>query len=274
MSGEGTLEQVLAGDARWCVVHGDCRDLMLRRLPAKRVFDVCIADPPYSAWVHSRSIRRTYLPDVADQPCRKTRAHDFGFEHLTEVMQREMAIGLAGLVKRWTLVFSDTESAHSWKDALTDNKLDFVRYGFWVKDRAMPQISGDRPGSRVEQITIVHPRGKKRWNGGGLGNVWQHPVVVNCNGHRSDRIHTAQKPESLLLELVELFSDRGEVVFDPTSGSATTGVACLKLGRRFIGCELNAEWAELSRERLRAEESNSTLAARRAGQATLFGGTG
>jgi DNA modification methylase len=40
-------------------------------------------------------------------------------------------------------------------------------------------------------------------------------------------------------------------VVDPFSGSGTTGVACVELGRRYVGIEKSARFAELSRERLR-----------------------
>lgn len=248
----------------WVMHNADCVDVM--RGMADGSVDHVITDPPYSEHVHKRSIRRIYLPDVADQPCRKTRAHAFGFVHLNPELQSTCASEFARLASRWTLVFSDTELADSWRQKLTG----FVRFGFWVKDRAMPQISGDRPGSRVEQITIAHPKGRKRWNGGGLGNVWQHPVVVNCNGHRQDRIHTAQKPLTLMRELIGLFTNPGDTIFDPFAGSATTGIACLQMGRKFIGVELDEKYFALACDRLRAEEQTSTLQALRAGQESLF----
>ena len=40
------------------------------------------------------------------------------------------------------------------------------------------------------------------------------------------------------------------VVFDPFSGSGTTGIACARLGRDFIGCEIVPEFAELSERRI------------------------
>ena len=75
-----------------------------------------------------------------------------------------------------------------------------------------------------------------------------------------------------MLELVELFTDPGESVLDPFAGSGTTGVACLRLGREFIGIERDPKYFALACERLRAEEAGSTLQAARAGQAALFGG--
>jgi len=50
--------------------------------------------------------------------------------------------------------------------------------------------------------------------------------------------------------LVRLFSDRGALILDPFAGSGTTGVAALRLGRRFLGWEMNPEYAALARKRL------------------------
>lgn len=262
----------------WVMYHADNREVFASFAP--KSVDVVITDPPYSKQVHSHSIRRTYLPDVADQPCRKTRAHIFGFEHLTPKDIVDCSKAFARLAKRWSLVFSDMETAHDWRMGLTAAGLDFVRYWAWCKERGMPQITGDRPASWVELVTIVHPKGKKRWNGGGRGNHSSWPVVANCNGHRSDRVHTAQKPVELMMELVELFTNRSELVFDPYAGSGTTGVACLRLGRRFIGVEQmpraghpeDPDYFTIACDRLRAEERGSTLQDSRAGQVALFGG--
>jgi DNA modification methylase len=74
-----------------------------------------------------------------------------------------------------------------------------------------------------------------------------------------------------MLGLVADFTDPDDVILDPFAGSGTTLVAALRLGRRAIGIEREERWATLSRERCLAEEQNSTLAARRAGQGALFG---
>lgn len=267
----------------WEMHRGDALEVM----QSLTGIDHVVTDPPYGEHVHRNGVRQTpegnraavlrrrnnrVLPDVAQFNCRRRRSMDLGFESLDPNVRRVCSDFFAALARRWTLVFSDTEGADGWRADLVRAGLDFVRYGFWVKDRAMPQLTGDRPGSRVEQITIAHPRGRKKWNGGGTGNVWQWPVVANCAGHRSDRVHTAQKPIGLMLELLELFTSPGDLVLDPFTGSGTTGVAALRLGRRFIGIERDAAHFATACDRLRAENVGSTLSAVRAGQVALFGG--
>jgi site-specific DNA-methyltransferase (adenine-specific) len=135
----------------------------------------------------------------------------------------------------------------------------------------MPQFTGDRPGTGFEAATICHAPGKMRWNGGGHAAIWTHAARYGCNTQEPNG-HPTPKPIDLMLELVELFTDPDEVVLDPFCGSGTTGVACLRLGRRFIGIEKDAGFAQVARERLEAESQGLTLRAARAGQMPLFGG--
>jgi site-specific DNA-methyltransferase (adenine-specific) len=63
--------------------------------------------------------------------------------------------------------------------------------------------------------------------------------------------HPTQKPVQLLERIILASTDEGSLVFDPFSGSSTTGVAAVKLRRKFVGCELEAEFLALSSKRLK-----------------------
>jgi site-specific DNA-methyltransferase (adenine-specific)/modification methylase len=82
--------------------------------------------------------------------------------------------------------------------------------------------------------------------------------------------HPVPKPIGWMLWLVGLASLPNELVLDPFAGSGTTGVACLRLGRRFIGIEKEPKYFELACERLRAEERCLSLSAARSGQVSIF----
>ena len=52
--------------------------------------------------------------------------------------------------------------------------------------------------------------------------------------------------------LIKTYSNPGDVILDPFMGSGTTGVACAKLGRRFIGIEKDERYFQTARERIKA----------------------
>ena len=85
-----------------------------------------------------------------------------------------------------------------------------------------------------------------------------------------DKLHQAVKPLALMERLVTI-APAGGLVVDPFAGSGTTCIAALRQGRRIVGIEISAEWAELARERVRADLTGSAHEARAAGQRALFG---
>jgi site-specific DNA-methyltransferase (adenine-specific) len=87
-------------------------------------------------------------------------------------------------------------------------------------------------------------------------NVWTISRVCGTFNERVGNFPT-QLPLELLRRVVETASDPGDLVLDPFSGSATTGVACIELGRRYLGIELNPTYAERSRERLRSAQAGA-----------------
>lgn len=265
---------VLEGRSRWCVIHGDNAEV-LPTLPDRSVAHV-ITDPPYSEHTHAK-VRRggsVHLPDETEpgKPKRATisSAAVLGFDALADGQRESLALEFARLCRRWILAFTDNEGAGGWVRANVAAKLDHVRIGHWIKIGCTPQFTGDRPATGTEAIVIAHPKGRKKWNGGGAHAVWTHAIELNRGGTNS-RLHTTQKPVPLMLELVELFTDPGDLVLDPFCGSGTTGVACLRLGRRFIGIEKDAAYAAIARERLQAETQGLSLRDARAGQISLFG---
>lgn len=81
---------------------------------------------------------------------------------------------------------------------------------------------------------------KEEWvNWGGRG-VWEFPSV------RSNNDHEAKFPEELPRRLIKLLTDKDGIVLDCFLGSGTTAIAAMKLGRQFIGMELEQKYVDLA----------------------------
>lgn len=228
------------------VLAGDCTN-ELPKLADKSI-DVIITDPPYDS--HATYAQRKGTARIVEDPFRRpqfNRMRHVGFEPLTDETMKTCAQEFARLVKRWVLIFCTFEMVDDWRVELLKAKLEYVRCGIWVKKNSTPQFSGDRPATGAEAIVIAHPKGKKRWNGGGTHGVWTYPIV---QGKKIPRLHPTQKPIGLMRELVDLFSEPGELILDCFAGSGGTGVAALESQRRFIGYEKNAAMADIAEKRI------------------------
>lgn len=251
------VDEIMAGQ-RAVVLEGDA----LQILPTLTgLVDHVCTDPPYGEEFHGKS--RTQGKDGS------VRVAEYGFEGLSDVDRSVLSVQFARLAKRWTLVFSDPESAHLWRDDLRAARLRYCRQAIWVKLGCTPQLTGDRPAAGHESISCAFASvettpGRTVWNAGGKRGVYTHPIVSG------EREHTTPKPLPLMLELVQDFTSPNDLILDPFGGSGTTAIAALRLGRRCLLVERDAKYAQLCRDRISAEETDSTLAAKRAGQLPLL----
>lgn len=74
-----------------------------------------------------------------------------------------------------------------------------------------------------------------------------------CNN--VNRLHPTQKPLVLLEYLIKTYTDEGDTVLDFTMGSGSTGVACKRLGRNFIGIELDKNYYDIAVDRINSVQS-------------------
>lgn len=68
--------------------------------------------------------------------------------------------------------------------------------------------------------------------------------------NHTDKQHPTQKPVPLMKWCSDLITNEGDTVFDPFMGSGTTGVACMQMGRNFIGCELDKGYFDIAEKRI------------------------
>ena len=135
---------------------------------------------------------------------------------------------------------------HFRKSAAVKLNIDDVRipYGtHTLKYPSHPQADSSLySNGQKRDRWFPHPRGAKP------KDVIDIPTT--CNGMGETTPHPTQKPEELVRKFVLASSQPGDLVIDPFSGSGTTVVVAEQLGRRWMGCDLNAEYHQWAIARL------------------------
>jgi site-specific DNA-methyltransferase (adenine-specific) len=205
--------------------------------------DHVICDPPYEPEAHTLQRRiRGADTNGGERICS---VEPLDFSPIAEADRVSAAAQFARVARRWILVFCQAEAVAAWRDSLIAAGATYKRSCVWVKPDGMPQLTGDRPAMGYESIVAAHAPGRSSWNGGGQRGVF----VVNKGGDKRSG-HPTQKPIALMEKLVRLFTDPGDMILDPFAGSGTTGVAALRMGRRFIGFERDSRYHAIALKRL------------------------
>lgn len=88
-------------------------------------------------------------------------------------------------------------------------------------------------------------------------DVWTDIHRVRHNKYRDD--HPCQLPIHLLERLILMSSDEGDIILDPFNGTGTTAIAAKRLGRNYIGFEIDNNYVSITKDKLSHEESNSKI---------------
>jgi site-specific DNA-methyltransferase (adenine-specific) len=105
----------------------------------------------------------------------------------------------------------------------------------WVKTNPVPHNTTVNYLTNAREFAVLGVRGGKSTFHGKYDNgIYSMPIPRVKKGEKR---HPTMKPLGLMEQLVAKHSNPGDVVGDFCMGSGTTGVAALKLGRQFVGCE-------------------------------------
>lgn len=83
---------------------------------------------------------------------------------------------------------------------------------------------------------------------------WQGMLQGNMK-RKETRIHPTQKPVALYEWILSKYAQKGDLILDTHCGSASSLIACYRLGFDYIGCELDEEYYKISRKRLEDEKA-------------------
>ena len=233
------LETVSIGQA---TLHcGDCREV----LPTLASVDAVITDPPYSERTHAG--HDTGSRSGKDDADRK----DLGYKALTPEDAEFFAGEYARICTGWVVWMTDHTLAPTIGKSLEKRgRYVFAPLPFYAPGRSV-RLSGDGPSSWTDWIVVARTKAQMKWGtlpGGYVaGPGW------------NDKARMGGKPTLLMDALVADYSRPGYTVLDTHIGAGTTGVACARAGRKFIGCEVDRAAFDLACERIAAAYAQGSL---------------
>lgn len=205
------IEKVVIGDAT--LYRADCLEV----LPTLPKVDAVITDPPYGvdkaqwdALFPLPAVWRAVAGVVADGGSLLVFAGE------QDAPAKLVALQVGGLEYQWVLVW------------YASNAMQFGKTGF-TKKSLIWWLSKGKP--------LARPK---------MPDLYEVAIIPAEN----DFGHPSPKPLKTIVPLVDGFSARDQTVLDPFMGSATTGVACMDLGRKFIGIEIERRYFDIACQRI------------------------
>ena len=247
------------------IITGNCLEL-LKEIPDESV-DMTFADPPFNLKKKYTNYRdslefKEYL--------------DWCDKWISEMVRITKPTGSIFVhnIPKWLSYYNKflNEYANfkhwiSWNapTAPMGKSLQPAHYGilFYVKDIKQAKIYELRmPHERERKSSYlrkdyggkkagIHPYGPL------VPDVWTDIHRIKHNKYRDE--HPCQLPIHLLERLILMVTDEGDIVLDPFMGTGTTAIAAKKLGRRYIGFDLNEEYKIICENKLEKVDSDSKI---------------
>jgi site-specific DNA-methyltransferase (adenine-specific) len=213
---------------------GDCRDI----LPTLGKVDHIITDPPYSARTHTSHDNRANTEGRFDGADVKK----LGYGALSEADASALAILFCDSAHGWIAWLTDANLAKHISDELERlGRTIFLPLPYFHPGRSV-RLTGDGPSSWTDWLVVSRTKAQSKWGtlrGGYVaGPGWD------------DKVRMGGKPTRLMQLIVCDYSRQNDVVCDPFMGAGTTGVACMREGRKFIGIEIDPDAFDIACKRI------------------------
>lgn len=215
-----TVRKEVIGD---CTLYlGDCLEV----LPTLEPVDAVVTDPPYGASYQSNHRVGAGSTPITNDGTR-----------VSLRLYRRVVPLLAPAPILWCTRWD------AWPDVWEIFGAYMKVNGLLVWDKGQPGMGDlNHWGPSYELIASCGP---VRTRGSRDCSVLRFNTVPSGN-----RNHPTEKPSGLFEYLIGKVTDRGQSILDPFMGSGTTGVACAKLGRSFIGIEIDEGYFEIACKRI------------------------
>jgi len=237
------------------LIKGDALE-SLKELESKSV-GLIFADPPYNL------SGEKYLTCKSGKiaPCDKGQWDHI--DNIHEFNRRWIKECIRVLEDAGTIWISGTLHNHpSIGVILKELNLWIINDIIWFKPNAPPLIQKNRFVPSTELIWVASKSKKYLFNyevakmfsnGKQMRNLWEIPAEK----HKTS--HPTEKPEKLLERIILIGSKEGDTILDPFMGSGTTGVVAKRLGRNFIGIEIDSGYYGIAERRIKNANTEISL---------------
>lgn len=228
--------------------QGDCLELM-KYIPNGSI-DLVLTDPPYLISKKSGFNSGGSWNNAEDKRLQKTPPKtDFGewdkkeIDFFTVFKEFYRVLRPGGTI----ICFFDIWKMQYLKQMAEENKFKQFRLIHWYKTNPVPVNSKLNYLSNASEYALTCVKGGKptfhsEYNPG----VFKYPI---CSGKERTE-HPTQKPVSLMRDLLDIHTNESDIVLDAFMGSGSTGIACIKARRNFIGIELDKHYFSIAVNRL------------------------
>lgn len=224
------------------VVIGDCRLLLgdaMQIMPTLPKVDLVVSDVPYALTTGGISKSSKTMSGIFAS---HNYANDGQLIMATVPFPEMMAaIYDALVVDADCYVMSNDKNLHPLTDAALG--AGFGLHNVLVWDKVTP--TANRWYMKNLEFTAYLWKGRARTINDPSSKQLLRGGIDKTTGHPTE------KPVHLMAEYVRNSSKKADVVLDPFMGSATTGVACVNLGRKFVGIEIDAGFFDIACDRIR-----------------------
>lgn len=237
--------------------QGDAMELL--RQARSEMFDLIFADPPYFLSNDGITCQAGKMVSVNkgvwDKATTFEEIHKFNLEWLEQCQRLLKPNGTI-----W--VTGTSHNIYSVGFALQTLGYKILNDIAWYKVNPPPNLSCRYFTHATETIlwarrspkarhTFNYEEMKRENRNKQMQSLWQIPPP-RPHEKRYGK-HPTQKPEALLDRIIRASSNPHDIVLDPFCGSATTGVACARLGRRFVGFEMDNAYIKVAAKRMEDE---------------------
>ena len=236
-------EPVRIGDAT--LYLGDCLEI----LPMLGKVDAVVTDPPYSSGGQFRGDRtqKTSTKYINNDSVITFR-DEFSGDNRDQRAFLAWSTMWFGQLLRISNPGATLCAFTDWRQLPT--MTDAVQCGGWVWRNI---VTWWKPGIRMQRGRFSSSAEYVVYASHGVpieGEKSPQNVLSFAPVGGEEKAHIAEKPKALLQEIIGITLP-GATVIDPFMGSGTTGVACAKLGRKFIGIEIEPKYFDIACERIR-----------------------